>query len=110
MSVALINTDVVTFMNSLALVLLILMHAVAFLSSIARVVKIVLEKRRIETAKNQDNEAAMVNGLGWMAVGIKLGFVEAIMGFVGGSFATIIVRRVLRFLSRAFLIIGVVKG
>ncbi|KAI0089420.1 hypothetical protein BDY19DRAFT_993028 [Irpex rosettiformis] len=109
-SVGFINTDVVTFMNSLTLVLLILMHGVAFLSSIARLVKVVLEKRRIEVAKNQDNEAALINGLGWMVVGIKLGFVEAVLGFVGGSFATIIVRRGLRFLSRAFLIIGVVKG
>ncbi|KAI0791519.1 hypothetical protein BC629DRAFT_367491 [Irpex lacteus] len=109
-SIGFASPDTITFMDSLALVLLILMHAVAFLSSIARVVKIVLEKRRIEVAKNQDNEAAMINGLGWMAVGIKLGFVEAIIGFVDGSFATIIVRRGLRFLSRAFLIIGVVKG
>lgn len=97
-------------MDSLALVLLILMHAVAFLSSVARIFKIILEKKRIEVAKNQDNEAAMINGLGWMAAGIKFGFVEAILGFVGGSFATIIVRRGLRFLSRAFLIIGAIKG
>lgn len=109
-SVGLFNTDAVTFMDSLALVLLILMHAVAFLSSVARIIKIVLEKKRIEVAKNQDNEAAMINGLGWMAAGIKFGFVEAILGFVGGSFATIIVRRGLRFLSRAFLIIGALKG
>ncbi|KAI0703055.1 hypothetical protein BC835DRAFT_1303289 [Cytidiella melzeri] len=104
------NEDVVTFMNSFTLVILIFVHGIAFLSCMARIAKIVFEKRRIEATMNGDNEVALFNGLGWMATGIKLGFVEAIIGFVAGSFSMILFRRSLRFLSRACLIIGAVKG
>lgn len=100
-----------TFMNSLTLVILAFVQATGFLSCLVRIIKAILEKTRIERTENgNDNEAVLLNGLGWMAAGIKFGFVEAIIGFVGGSFCMIMVRRGLRFLSRACLIIGIVKG
>jgi hypothetical protein len=99
-----------TFFNSLVLIILIIFHAGVFLLCSSRLVKAIYEKTRIEIARDAANEAAFINGLGWTALGIKLGFVEAIVGFFGDSFCTITIRRGLRFLSRACLIIGDVKG
>ncbi|KAI0342457.1 hypothetical protein BDW22DRAFT_1429292 [Trametopsis cervina] len=100
-----------TFVNSLTLVILVFVHATSFSACMIRFFKAILEKKRIESTENgNDNEAVLLNGLGWMAAGIKFGFVDAILGFVGGTFCVVMIRRGLRFLSRACLIIGVIKG
>lgn len=83
----------------------------AFVACFVRLVRALLDQRRIDNTTNgNDNEAVLFNGLGWTAGGIILGVVETIIGFVGGSFCMIFIRRMLRLVGRACLIIGAVKG
>lgn len=49
-------------------------------------------------------------GVGWLAAGMKMGAIESVIGFAGGSFGIVITRRIFRLLGRAFLCFGVVKG
>ena len=69
-----------------------------------------VNQRNIEANGNMDNEAYLFRGTGWMAAGIKLGAIENVVGFVPGSFGVSLLRRLLRMLGRACLIIGVMKG
>lgn len=53
----------------------------------------------------------LFRGTGWIAVGVGLGGVETVLGFVGeGEFGLFFSRRLLRLLGRACLVIGVAKG
>lgn len=67
-----------------------------------------VDKRRIEATSS--DEAHLVLGIGWISGGLKLGAIETVIGFANAGFGTAMTRRILRVLSRAFLIIGVVKG
>lgn len=69
-----------------------------------------MNQRRIDSTNRSDDEVHLVNGLGWIAGGIKLGAIESVIGFVDASFGLAMTRRILRLLGRACLIIGVVKG
>ena len=69
-----------------------------------------MNQRRIDNAHRTDDEVHLLNGLGWIAGGIKLGAVESIIGFVDASFGLAMTRRILKMIGRACLIIGVVKG
>src|SRR5258708_17952725 len=51
-----------------------------------------------------------VGGIGWISGGLKLGALEAIIGFAGGRFEISMTRRVLRFMGRACLCIGAIIG
>ncbi|EJD41557.1 hypothetical protein AURDEDRAFT_186509 [Auricularia subglabra TFB-10046 SS5] len=64
-------------------------------------------ERAFSTASERDLRLYSMNGTGWLAVGLKLGAVETVLGFAGFTFAPTIVRRVLRVLGRAFVLIGV---
>jgi hypothetical protein len=55
-------------------------------------------------------ETRMLNGIAWYTVGIHLGMVETAVGFADASFGTVVARRIIRFVSRAFLVVGMVKG
>lgn len=68
-----------------------------------------MEKDAAITAR-QDSEPFTIKGLGWLAAGIKLGAIEALLGFIPGSFELLLARRLVRLLSRVFLIVGVIKG
>jgi hypothetical protein len=67
-----------------------------------------VDQRRIETSKS--DEAHLLRGVGWVTAGLKLGAIESVIGFVSVGFGSILIRRILRLLGRACLVIGAVKG
>ena len=79
-----------------------------FLLAFFRMGKALANRRRIETS--QTDEHHFLNGIIWMAVGIKIGAIETIIGFSPGLFAVPLARRILRLVGRSCLIIGVLKG
>lgn len=97
-------------MDGLVLVLFVVFQALNFGAIFLRLVKAFLNQRQIDTAAGGDNEVQLFNGSGWVAGGIKLGAIEAVIGFAQGGFGEALTRRILRFLGRACLIIGVLKG
>lgn len=106
------NDTVRIFLDSVVLVLLVAFQATCFCVAFLRLIKAFINQRRIETSSDggSEQEVHLFNGLGWMAGGIKLGALDAVIGFAGGGYGGAITRRILRFLSRACLVIGVVKG
>ncbi|GJE93454.1 hypothetical protein PsYK624_096130 [Phanerochaete sordida] len=99
------------FFNSLTLVLLVIFQAVTFSTCFYRLIQALLDQRRIDvTANGNDHERHFINGTGWIALGVKLGALESIIGFASGDFGLTLTRRILRFLGRACLIIGAIKG
>ncbi|THH30486.1 hypothetical protein EUX98_g3697 [Antrodiella citrinella] len=105
------NPTVRSFMDGLVLVLFVIFQALNFCGVFLRLVKAFLNQRQIDiTDRGADNQAHLFNGLGWIAAGIKLGAVEGLIGFAAGGFGEALTRRILRFLGRACLIIGVLKG
>ncbi|KAA1472003.1 hypothetical protein DENSPDRAFT_838136 [Dentipellis sp. KUC8613] len=98
------------FLNSLGLVLLTVYQVATFFIVIVRLAAAIVNQRSIEAQANEDNEAHLFRGTGWMALGIKFGAIESIIGFATGSFGIFFTRRFLRMISRACIIIGVVRG
>lgn len=96
------------FFSSLSLALMTLFQAIVFMVTGFRLVVAVINQRRFDSL-GQD-AVHMVKGIGWMAAGMKLGAIESLIGFAGGGFGIVLTRRLLRFLARACLCIGVVKG
>ncbi|KZT28303.1 hypothetical protein NEOLEDRAFT_1145915 [Neolentinus lepideus HHB14362 ss-1] len=99
-----------TIFSRLALALLTIYQALVFCVVFYRLVKSFVNQRRIETSGDSDHSVVLIKGLGWLAIGLKVGAIETILGFALDGFGAPITRRILRFLSRACLIIGVVKG
>lgn len=54
--------------------------------------------------------AVLFRGIVWINIGIKLGVIETVTGFLFFGIPIAYVRRALRMLSRAFLCVGVAKG
>ncbi|KAK7683697.1 hypothetical protein QCA50_013073 [Cerrena zonata] len=104
------NADVRVFLNAFLLILLVLFQALNFGASFFRLMKAFMNQRRIDNTQRTEDEVHLFNGLGWITVGIKLGAIESIIGFVDASFGLAMTRRILKLLGRACLIIGVVKG
>lgn len=97
-----------TFFTSLTLALLTAFQAINFCFAFFRVVKALLSQRNIETTSS--DRAHLFRGIAWIAGGLKLGAIETVVGFAQGSFGIALTRRILHFLSRACLCIGIVKG
>uniref|UniRef100_A0A8H7XS23 Uncharacterized protein n=1 Tax=Psilocybe cubensis TaxID=181762 RepID=A0A8H7XS23_PSICU len=97
-----------TFFTSLTLALLIIYQASVFCFSFFRLTRALLNQRNIE--RRDSDKAHLVNGIGWIAGSAKLGALETVIGFAGGSFGMSLTRRIMRMLSRAFMCIGIVKG
>ncbi|KAL4251047.1 hypothetical protein ABKN59_006225 [Abortiporus biennis] len=108
--VQLTDRHVRTFLNSFTLVLLVIYQALNFCVALVRLVKAIINQRRIEASPVPEKEVQSFNGLGWICVGIKLGAIEPLIGFAAGGFGEVLTRRIFRFLSRACLIIGIIKG
>ena len=102
------NQTLWIFFSFFSLALLTLYQVVHFALIFYQVIRVFVDQRRIEMS--QSDEAHFFQGLGWVAVGLKLGVIESIIGFVPAGFESAILRRVLRFLGRACLIVGVIKG
>ncbi|KAJ7677619.1 hypothetical protein B0H17DRAFT_1206900 [Mycena rosella] len=97
-----------TFLTSLTLALLTAFEAINFCFAFYRLVRAFIDQRRIETTST--DQAHLIRGIGWITGGFKLGAVETVIGFAQGGFGGALTRRILRFLARAFLIIGIVQG
>ena len=97
-----------TSLNALTLALLTSYQVIAFFIAFYRLIKAAVNQRKIEN-KAMD-QSHLIKGMGWISGGLKLGALETAVGFPEITFGVIMTRRVLRLLSRAFLIIGIVKG
>ncbi|KAJ7165327.1 hypothetical protein C8R46DRAFT_867901, partial [Mycena filopes] len=97
-----------TFLTSLTLALLTAFEAINFCFAFYRLVRAFVDQRRIETTST--DQAHLIRGIGWISGGFKLGAIETVIGFAQGGFGGALTRRIVRFLARAFLIIGIVKG
>ncbi|KAF8185823.1 hypothetical protein K438DRAFT_1836386 [Mycena galopus ATCC 62051] len=98
-----------TFLTSLTLALLTAFEAINFCFAFYRLIRAFVDQRRIETTSS--DAAHLIRGIGWITAGFKLGAIETVVGFVeNGGFGAVLVRRIVRFLSRAFLIVGIIKG
>ncbi|KAJ7216372.1 hypothetical protein GGX14DRAFT_604502, partial [Mycena pura] len=97
-----------TFLTSLTLALLTAFEAINFCFAFYRLIRAFVDQRRIETTST--DQAHLLRGIGWIAGGFKLGAIETVIGFAQGGFGGALTRRIVRFLARAFLIIGIVKG
>ncbi|KAF5384152.1 hypothetical protein D9615_003189 [Tricholomella constricta] len=102
------NETLWTFFTSLTLALLAVYQAINFTFAFYRLIKALLDQRRIETTSS--DEAHLFKGIGWITGALKLGAIETVIGFAGGGFGGAITRRVIRMLARACLTIGLVKG
>ncbi|RXW19661.1 hypothetical protein EST38_g6192 [Candolleomyces aberdarensis] len=102
------NFSVNAFFSSLSLALVTLFQATIFLITAFRLITAIFNQRRFE---NLGQDAShMLNGIGWLAAGMKLGAIESVIGFAGGGFEIVLTRRFIRFLARACLSLGIVKG
>lgn len=90
---------------SITLVLLILYQAFFFLSSVYVGVSL-SQERRVGGNFFEGFTMPTLAGIIWLAIGVKMGFAESILGFINGGFSIVLARRILRMLSRCCLITG----
>ncbi len=87
---------------------LLYIKATVFCISFFRLARAIIDQRRIE--KEGSDQAHFINGIGWISLALKLGAVESVVGFAGGSFGADLTRRIMRMVARGCLCIGIVKG
>ncbi|KAJ7057252.1 hypothetical protein C8F01DRAFT_1153929 [Mycena amicta] len=98
-----------TFLTSITLALLTAYQAINFCFAFYRLVRAFIDQRRIETTST--DQAHPIRGIGWISGAFKLGAIETVIGFAAQSgFGGALTRRIVRFLARACLVGGVVKG
>jgi hypothetical protein len=97
-----------TFFSSVTLALLAGYQATVSFFTFLRLVHAILNKKRIETSFM--DAAHFLRGIPWLFAALKLGTIETVVGFAGGQFGVAFTRRMLRFLSRACLCIGLAEG
>ncbi|KAG5651685.1 hypothetical protein H0H81_007816 [Sphagnurus paluster] len=97
-----------TFFTSFTLALLTSYQAINFSLAFYRLVRALIDQHRIETTLS--DEAHHLGGIAWITGALKLGAIETVIGFAGGSFGGAMTRRIIRLLARACLCIGLVKG
>jgi hypothetical protein len=91
------------FFTSLTFAMLMAYQATVFCFSFLRLVWLLVKRYRGE-------HDIRVGGIAWVSAGVKLGALEAVLGFAGGTFEVSMTRRVLRFMGRACLCIGLILG
>jgi hypothetical protein len=96
------------FFSSTTLALFTVFQASCFCFAFYRLMRAFLIQRKIEV--DSKDAAVLFKGIGWINLGIKIGAIETVVGFVFFGIPIAYIRRVLRMLSRAFLCIGVAKG
>jgi hypothetical protein len=102
------HLSISVFLTSVTLALLTAFQAIIFCLSFYRLVLAAIDQHNIESRSMDRNH--LIRGTGWVVGGLKFGAIETVTGFGDATFGAVFTRRVLRFLSRAFLIIGIVKG
>ncbi|KAG9307980.1 hypothetical protein JVU11DRAFT_12028 [Chiua virens] len=79
-----------------------------FLLAFSRLSTAFLDQRRIELTHSDEHH--YYHGMAWITTGIILGVIETIVGFSEMSFGITLTRRILRLISRTFLMYGLLKG
>ncbi|KAJ7681231.1 hypothetical protein B0H14DRAFT_3908209 [Mycena olivaceomarginata] len=97
-----------TFLTSLTLALLTAFQAIAFALTFYRLIRALIDQRRIETTATESSHA--VRGTSWLSAGLKLGAIETVVGFAQGGFGGALTRRVVRAVARGCMAVGVAKG
>ena len=113
------------FFTSLTLALLILFQAIVFLIAFFRLIVAVLNQRKFQ---NKGRDAYhlvkgvlhtlsasvftdfILLGVAWLSAGLKLGAIETLVGFMGGSFEAVLARKIVHCISRVLLCVGIIKG
>lgn len=117
------------FFGAAALALLVLLQALLFSLAFFRIARGLLDERRIANKAKYAAEASeeshastavakatgpeevhRFRGLPYIALGLKLGAIEALVGIFAPAFAGALARRVLRLFARGFLVAGIIKG
>ncbi|KAF8186333.1 hypothetical protein BJ912DRAFT_813541, partial [Pholiota molesta] len=93
------------FFTSTTLALLIAFQAAVFCFAFFRLSRALLDQRQFE--KEGSDKAHFVNGMGWLCGSTKIGALESVVGFAGGSFGIAITRRIMRMVARGCLCIGI---
>ncbi|KXN89696.1 hypothetical protein AN958_05236 [Leucoagaricus sp. SymC.cos] len=97
------------FFSSATLALFVVFQASCFFFAFYRLMRAILTQRKFEVSSK--DAAVLFRGIGWINIGIKVGAIETVVGFVlFGGVPIAYVRRTLRMFSRAFICIGVAKG
>ncbi|KAI0922800.1 hypothetical protein AcW1_002639 [Taiwanofungus camphoratus] len=110
-AVGFLNEGVHVGFDSITLGLLTAFQVAACGIAFYRLHKAFVSRRSVVAAQDEKEvKAHLFHGLGWIAAGLTLGTVETVIGFAQGGFVFAITRRVLRFLGRACLIVGVGNG
>lgn len=97
-----------TLFTSFTLALLTVYQVIIFLLAFYRLVRAILDQRRIKTTSTDDIH--LLRGIGWITGALQIGAIETVVGFATGNFGVALTRRILRMLARALLCIGVGKG
>ena len=97
-----------TFFTSFTLAILTAFQAGCFFLAFYRVVRATVNQRHIETSGV--DAVILMKGTAWITGGLILGTIETAIGFAQCGFATAIIRRIIRLLSRACLVLGAMKG
>ena len=93
------------FFTSVTLVLLIIYQAFTFLITMYLLVSIWRERHLGEKYYVGDR-VPRVSGIVWISIGVKLGAIDSVLGFVNGGFPVVLTRRVLRLFSRCCIAFG----
>lgn len=109
------NQEIWLFFTSVTLVVLIIFQAVIFCFSFYLTIRLWLESRRpVDTNRTSlgsiEIHMPRLGGISWITIGAKVGAVETLLGFVDGGFVVVLIRRILRMLSRICLVYGVLKA
>ncbi|KAK2460037.1 hypothetical protein APHAL10511_007960 [Amanita phalloides] len=73
-----------------------------------RFAQVLLEQRRLNYRPGAG--FSRIGGVGWIIIGIKLAATETMMGFAGSGFKIILIRRIMRCVSRTLLCMGLLVG
>ena len=97
------------FFNAFSLALLALFEAIAFFLLFARLMKVILHKRRSELVGGT-GEVHHFRGIALINVGMLLSLVETLFGFADQSFPLAFTRRGMKAAGRVLIIIGLLRG
>jgi len=97
------------FFNAFSLALLAIFEALAFFLLFARLMKVVLHKRRRELTGGT-GEVHHFRGIVFMNIGMLLSLVETLIGFADQSFPLAFTRRGMKAAGRILIILGLLRG
>ncbi|KAI0251552.1 hypothetical protein BJV78DRAFT_1282404 [Lactifluus subvellereus] len=78
------------FLGSTSLALLTIYQAITFLIFFSRLAMRITAQRNIEDTAASDREGVLFRGIGWLSIGMKIGAVEAALGFASTDFVIVL--------------------